>query len=58
MRGFFGEGSSAEGYSYQVSNERTLGVSESDVLAHMEEVALSLTELEFRHRERMKKRAA
>lgn len=55
VRGFFGEGSSAEGYSYQVSNERTLGVNESDVLAHMEEVALSLTELEFRHRERMKK---
>ena len=55
VRGFFGEGSSAEGYSYQVSNERTLGISEADVLSHMEEVALSLTELEIRHRDRMKK---
>ena len=55
VRGFFGEGSGAEGYSYQVSNERTLGLSEEDVLSHMEEVALSLTELEIRHRERMKK---
>lgn len=55
VRGFFGEGTTAEGYSYQVSNERTLGISESDILGHMEEVALSLTELEIRHLEKMKK---
>lgn len=55
VRGFFGEGSNAEGSSYQVSNERTLGVSEGDVLSHMEEVALSLTELEIRYRDKMKK---
>lgn len=55
VRGFYGEGSRAEGYSYQVSNERTLGIGEEDVLSHMEEVALSLTELEIRHRERLKK---
>lgn len=53
VRGVFGEGTAAEGYSYQISNERTLGVSESDILAHMNEVALNFAELEARARERM-----
>lgn len=53
VRGVFGEGTAAEGYSYQISNERTLGVSETDILAHMSEVALNFAELEARARERM-----
>ncbi|MBQ8885574.1 MAG: ATP--guanido phosphotransferase [Clostridia bacterium] len=53
VRGVFGEGSTAEGYSYQISNERTLGYSEADLLSHMQEVTLNLAELEIRAREKM-----
>lgn len=53
VRGVFGEGSAAEGYSYQISNERTLGVSEADILSHMAEVTLNFAELETRARLRM-----
>jgi len=53
VRGVFGEGSTAEGYTYQVSNERTLGVSEADILSHMQEVTLNFAELEMRAREKM-----
>lgn len=53
VRGVFGEGSAAEGYSYQISNERTLGFSELDLLSHMQEVTLNLAELEIRAREKM-----
>ena len=53
VRGEFGEGTAAEGYSYQISNERTLGLSEADILSHMNEVALNFAELEHRARLRM-----
>ena len=53
VRGGFGEGTAADGYSYQISNERTLGFSETDVLSHMNEVTLNLAELEIRARARM-----
>jgi len=53
VRGGFGEGTSADGYSYQISNERTLGVSEWDILLLMKKVALCIAELEARMRERM-----
>lgn len=53
VRGGFGEGTLADGYTYQISNERTLGVSETDVLSHMNEVTLNMAELEIRARERM-----
>lgn len=53
VRGVFGEGTAAEGYSYQISNERTLGVSETDILSLMNEVTLNFAELEARARERM-----
>lgn len=55
VRGVFGEGSTAEGYSYQVSNERTLGVSEGEILEQTTEVAMHVCELELRGREKMKK---
>lgn len=56
VRGGFGEGTSANGYLYQISNERTLGYSEAEILSHMEEIALNLIELEIRSRETMLKR--
>ncbi|MBR2023945.1 MAG: ATP--guanido phosphotransferase [Clostridia bacterium] len=55
VRGVFGEGTVAEGYSYQVSNERTLGVSEKQILDSVHQMVLELCELELRARERMLK---
>lgn len=47
VRGAFGEGSTAEGYLYQVSNERTLGMTEGEILEQMQEVAETLCEAEL-----------
>ena len=57
VRGAFGEGTNAEGYLYQVSNERTLGVSEQEILEDMTRTTMTLCDLEIRAREEMKKRA-
>lgn len=53
VRGAFGEGTKAEGYVYQVSNERTLGVSETEILAQVVRTTMSLCDLESRAREQM-----
>lgn len=53
VRGVFGEGSQAEGYTYQISNERTLGVSEVNILEQMIEVGYNLCALELKEREKM-----
>ena len=55
MRGVFGEGTTADGYSYQISNERTLGVSEKEVLEQMIRTTMNLCDLEIRAREGMLK---
>ena len=46
IRGAYGEGSSAEGYTYQLSNEVTLGVSEEEILTQVEEAVSKVEELE------------
>ena len=38
LRGAFGEGSQAEGYLYQLSNEQTLGLSEEEILERVSRV--------------------
>lgn len=53
VRGVFGEGSTGAGYSYQVSNERTLGVSEKQILDSVNKRVLELCELELHARARM-----
>ena len=53
VRGVFGEGTAAEGYNYQVSNERTLGTSETEILDQMVRMTMTLCDLEIRARERM-----
>lgn len=53
VRGSFGEGTGAEGYVYQVSNERTLGVSEREILSEMVRMTMTLCDLEIRAREKM-----
>ncbi len=55
IRGSFGEGSEAEGYLYQVSNERTLGWSEKQILEKVSEFTMKLCDQELRAREEMKK---
>ena len=55
MRGAFGEGTNAEGYMYQVSNERTLGVSEREILEKMVRVTMGICNLELKAREEMLK---
>lgn len=46
VRGIYGEGSDAEGYMYQISNEVTLGVSEEEILSQVEEVVGKVCALE------------
>ncbi|MBQ3221270.1 MAG: ATP--guanido phosphotransferase [Clostridia bacterium] len=55
VRGVFGEGTAAEGYSYQVSNERTLGMSSDDIIEQTIHLTMNLCDLELRARERMLK---
>ena len=42
VRGLYGEGSQAEGYIYQISNEVTLGVSEEQILREVEATVLDI----------------
>lgn len=53
VRGLYGEGSRAEGYMYQISNEVTLGVSEYDILKAVEDAVLSVCEAERKQMERL-----
>jgi protein arginine kinase len=53
VRGAFGEGTSAQGYLYQISNERTLGVSEWDILEEMTRITMEICDKEIRAREEM-----
>jgi protein arginine kinase len=46
VRGIYGEGSNAEGYIYQISNEVTLGVSEQEILQEVERTVLEICNAE------------
>ena len=46
VRGLYGEGSDAEGYIYQISNEVTLGVSEYDILTEVNNTVLEICRAE------------
>lgn len=54
VRGNYGEGSSAEGYMYQISNEVTLGVTEEEILSQVEEVVQKVCALEEAERGNLK----
>ena len=54
VRGAYGEGSVAKGYTYQISNEVTLGVSEEDILGEVENVVKKIVELEAEERNSLK----
>ena len=50
VRGFYGEGSSAQGGFFQISNQTTLGQSEEDIANTVERVAAQLVNLEHEAR--------
>ena len=50
VRGVFGEGSDAQGYMYQVSNARSLGVTEKDIILKVSSSVIRLCELEIEAR--------
>lgn len=54
VRGVYGEGSVAEGYLYQISNEVTLGVDESYILSEVQRAVLSVVNLEARARKQLR----
>ena len=53
VRGLYGEGSRAEGFMYQISNEVTLGVSEYDILKEVENAVTDICEAERKEMERI-----
>jgi len=55
VRGVYGEGSAAEGYMYQISNEVTLGICEEEILSKVDKVVLEVVNLEARAREQLVK---
>jgi protein arginine kinase len=52
VRGVFGEGSAAEGHRYQISNDKTLGLSEEEILGFMHSAVTQIVEAEERERKR------
>lgn len=58
VRGVYGEGSDAQGYMYQISNEVTLGVSEEEILAEVEKVVEKIRRLEESERRLLKNGAS
>lgn len=57
VRGMYGEGSQAEGYMYQVSNEITLGVCEEEILTQVEDAVVRISEMEQAERLKLKRGA-
>lgn len=55
VRGAYGEGSSATGYTYQISNEVTLGVTEDEIISQVTAVVNKIVEMEASERGRLKK---
>ncbi|MEG1499753.1 MAG: protein arginine kinase [Clostridia bacterium] len=51
FRGVYGEGSSADGYIYQLSNQTTLGVVEKEIISSVKKVVLKICEMEKSARE-------
>lgn len=54
VRGMYGEGSQAEGYMYQFSNEITLGVTEEEIISLVEQVVCRVSEMELSERKKLK----
>lgn len=53
IRGIYGEGTKGAGFIYQVSNQKTLGCSEQEIIENLDQVAGQMVVLERRGRETM-----
>jgi protein arginine kinase len=53
VRGLYGEGSEAEGFMYQISNEVTLGISEYEILREVENTVLDVCRAEHDEMEKL-----
>ena len=53
VRGAFGEGSDALAYMYQISNSRSLGVTEKDIINKVMSSTLKLCEIELEQRKKL-----
>lgn len=58
VRGFYGEGSDVLGNLFQISNQNTLGLSEDEILTHIERVTQEIVETEAQARQRLMDDAA
>ncbi|MCZ7647968.1 MAG: protein arginine kinase [Planctomycetota bacterium] len=56
VRGLYGEGTEASGHFYQISNQVTLGKSEEEVLANVEQVIPTIVNYEKKAREELLKK--
>lgn len=54
IRGIYGEGSEASGYMYQISNTRTLGASEPELIGKLKEIVTQIIDFERSARERVR----
>ena len=55
VRGVYGEGSKADGFLYQVSNQRSLGLTETDILDSVKSAIAHIVESELRARQLLKR---
>lgn len=53
VRGTYGEGSAAKGYMFQVSNQYTLGKTETEIIQNVESTVLKICDLEQKAREQL-----
>ena len=51
IRGFYGEGSDADGFFYQISNKRTLGMTEIEIVEKVEGFVQKVVEMEEKARQ-------
>ena len=52
VRGVFGEGTASEGHCYQISNDKTLGLSEEEILDYTYSAVTEIAEAELQERKR------
>mgnify|MGYP002508303867 FL=1 len=53
IRGIYGEGTKALGFIYQISNQKTLGSSEQEILENLAQILDQIIKLERKYREYM-----
>jgi protein arginine kinase len=53
VRGVFGEGTASEGHRYQISNDKTLGLTEMEILDYMQAAISQIAEAEEAEREKL-----